>query len=183
MIRILVMQPMAIDPRNRININPKHVIHDRHCLDEPNAIVERAMRDPHVQYIGQVQTRHKPAANEINRPDCEPEPRSEVRGGEVHTRQRIRKNGEVAINVVDFHIALRCALFKQSSTSVSNDKLKNALGFLNGLCAERSRAVCRLRTAEWRADDLSHSPLATTPRAASARRSLLRPVPASRRRR
>ena len=69
MIRILMMQPMTIHPRNRINVNPEDIIHDRHSLDEPHLVIERAMRDPHVQHIGQIQPRHKPAANKINRPD------------------------------------------------------------------------------------------------------------------
>ena len=67
MVRIFMMQAMAIHPGDRINVEPEDVVHDRDAFDEPFLVVERAMRDPHVKNIGQIQPRQEPADDKVKR--------------------------------------------------------------------------------------------------------------------
>ena len=66
MVRIFVMQSMAIHPGNWIHINPEGVIHDSNGFYEPFLIVQRAMSDSHMKNIGQIQSGKKPTRYKIN---------------------------------------------------------------------------------------------------------------------
>ena len=69
MVRILVMQAMAIYPRDWIYIDSERVIHNRDGFDEPFLIVKGPMSDSEMKNVGQIQAAEKPAKDKINRAD------------------------------------------------------------------------------------------------------------------
>ena len=66
MVRMFVMQSMAIHPGDRIYIEPEDVIHDRDGFDEPFLVVKRTMGDTQMENIGQIQPAKEPTKDEIN---------------------------------------------------------------------------------------------------------------------
>jgi hypothetical protein len=52
MVRIFVMQAVAIHPGDWIYIDRERVIHDRDGLDEPFLIVKGAMSDSEMKNVG-----------------------------------------------------------------------------------------------------------------------------------
>src|SRR5579863_8144430 len=103
MIRIFMMQSMAIDPGDRIYINREGVVHDRHGFDEPFLVIECAVSNPQMKYISQEQSTHKPAKNKISRADRESLPRPQVSRSRINAGQHVEKNDEIAAEIVNFH--------------------------------------------------------------------------------
>jgi hypothetical protein len=103
MVSIFMMQSMPIHPGDRIDIDPKCVIHDGDECDEPFLIVEGTMRDSQMKNIGQIQPGEKPAEDKINSADQQSGPSSQVSWGGIHTSQHVEKNYQIAGDVVDFH--------------------------------------------------------------------------------
>src|SRR6266702_6338493 len=103
MVRIFMMKAMAIYPGHRIHIDREGVVHDRDRLHEPFLIVERAMRDSQMKDIGQIQPAKKPAKNKINSAYQHPGPEPQMRWGGIHTSQQVKKNNQIACEVVYFH--------------------------------------------------------------------------------
>jgi len=114
MIGIFMMQAMAIHPGDRIYVDPEDVVNDSDAFYEPFLIVERAMRDSHMQNIGQIQPGKKPTEGEINSADQQSSPRSQVSRGGIHTSQQVAENNQIPSDVVDFH-ELPVVVFKQKS--------------------------------------------------------------------
>ena len=52
MIGIFVMQTMAIDPDERIHIKTESIVQNSDALYEPWLVIERAMRDAHMENVG-----------------------------------------------------------------------------------------------------------------------------------
>ena len=69
MVRMFMMQSMAVHPSDRIYMKPEDVIHDGDSFYEPFLVVERTMSDSQMKNIGQVQTARKPAKDKINSAD------------------------------------------------------------------------------------------------------------------
>jgi len=103
MVGILVMQPMTIDPGDRIYVDPEDVVNHRDALYEPFLIVECAMSDSHVKNIGQIQPRKKPTKDKIDSAYRHSNPRSQMSWGRIHTSQHVGKNNQIACDVVYSH--------------------------------------------------------------------------------
>ena len=103
MVRMLVMQPMAIHPGDRTYIEPEDVVHDSDDFYEPFLVVERTMSDTQMKNVGQIQPAKEPAKDKINSADQRASPRSQMSWGEIHTTQHVGKNDQIAGEIVDFH--------------------------------------------------------------------------------
>ena len=103
MVGIQMVQSMPADPCDRIHINPKKIIRDGNGLDEPFLIIQRTVRDAHMQHIGQIHPRQKPASHKINRAHQQPAPRPQPRRREIHTSQHVAHNNQIPADVVHFH--------------------------------------------------------------------------------
>lgn len=103
MVRMLMMQAMAIHPADRIYIEREDVIHDRDRFNEPFLVVERTMCDSQMKNVGQIQPTQKPAKGKINSAGQHSKPRAEMSWGEIHTSQHVSKNNRIACDVVYFH--------------------------------------------------------------------------------
>jgi hypothetical protein len=73
--------------------------------------------------IGQIQPAKKPAKYEINCAYQHSSPRPQMSWGGIHASQHIRKNNQIAGDIVYFH-GLPVALFKQKSQLLSNNKFE-----------------------------------------------------------
>src|SRR5580658_1356885 len=120
MIRIFVVQSMAIHPGDWIYIDRKGVIHDRDGFDEPFLIVKGTMSDSEMKNIGQIQAAHEPAKDEINCPYEQSAPGPQMSRSEIHTGERVGNNNQIAHEIVDFHDRSPVGLFKQKSDLLSN---------------------------------------------------------------
>ena len=69
MVRVLVMQTMAIDPADGIHLKPQGVVQDRDELYEPLLVIERTMGNSHVKNVGQIKPAKKPGAYKISSAD------------------------------------------------------------------------------------------------------------------
>ena len=103
MIGELVVEPVPVDPTDRIHVDAEGVVHDRDGLDEPVLVVERAMRDPHVDHAGQVHAADEPAHHEVRRADQQADPGTDIGRCEVHAGQRIGQDERPTRDVVDLH--------------------------------------------------------------------------------
>ena len=103
MVGVPVVQPVPVHPGDRIDVDAEGVVHERDGLDEPLLVVERAVRDPHVDDGRQVQPADEPDDDEIGRADQQARPGADVRRREKHAGQRVGKNDRVADSVINFH--------------------------------------------------------------------------------
>src|SRR6478752_2584392 len=103
MVRMLVMQPMAIHPGDRPYVKPEDAVHDSNDLYEPFLVVERTMSDPQMEHIGQIQPTQEPAKDKINSTDQQASPRSQMSRGEIHATQHVGKDDQITGEIVDFH--------------------------------------------------------------------------------
>jgi hypothetical protein len=103
MVRIFMMQAVAIYPGDWIYIDRERVIHDRDGLDEPFLVVKGTMSDAEMKNIGQIQATEKPAKNKINRANQQSLPWSQVSGGKVQGSQHVGNNNQIAREIVYFH--------------------------------------------------------------------------------
>jgi hypothetical protein len=103
MVRIFVMQSMAIYPGNWIYIDRERVVYDRDGFDEPFLIVKGTMSDSEMKNVSQIQATEKPAKNKINRADQQPLPQSQVSRRGIHVRQHVGTNNQIAHKIVYFH--------------------------------------------------------------------------------
>src|SRR5437879_9583680 len=103
MVRMLMMQSMAIYPGDRIYIKPEDIIADCDGFYEPFLIVERTMSNAQMKNIGQVQAARKPAKDKIDSADHQSGPRSQMRWGEIHTSQHVQNDNQIAREIVYFH--------------------------------------------------------------------------------
>jgi len=62
---------MAIHPRPRVDVDPERVEQERRGFDEPSLELERAMREAHVQDLGEVDAGEEPDEHEIQPADHE----------------------------------------------------------------------------------------------------------------
>ena len=72
MIGELVVEPVPVNPGDRVHVDAEGVVHERDGLDEPLLVVERAMGDAHVDHAGQVHAADEPARHEVGRADSKP---------------------------------------------------------------------------------------------------------------
>ena len=103
MVGMLMMQAMAINPLDRINVDSEDVGHDSDRFYEPFLIVEGAMSDSQMKNIGQVQPAKKPTKDKINSAYQQTSPRSQLSWSGIHTSQHVGKNNQIACDIVDFH--------------------------------------------------------------------------------
>ena len=94
---------MAVHPRDRINIDPESVIHDRDGFHEPFFVVERTMGDPQMEDIGQIHAGNKPARHKVDSADQQSSPWSQVSWGGNHARHQVDENNQIAGEVIDLH--------------------------------------------------------------------------------
>src|SRR5579862_8461593 len=106
MVSVNVMQSMAIDPGDGIDVKAEGVVHNGDEFHEPFFVVERTVSDSQMKNVGQIQAAKKPASDEINAPDQQAHPRAQMSWREIHTSQRVEQNNQTANDVVDFH---RCS--------------------------------------------------------------------------
>ena len=102
-VRMFMMQPVAIHPGNGIDIEPEGVIHDRDRFYKPFFVVERSMRDSHMKDIRQIHPAEKPKRDEIDSADEKSSPRSQMRRSEEHASQNVENNNQIADEIVCFH--------------------------------------------------------------------------------
>ena len=55
------MEPMAVYPRDGIDVDTESIVHERQALHEPILVIERAVGDTHVNDARQIQPRKEPA--------------------------------------------------------------------------------------------------------------------------
>jgi hypothetical protein len=103
MIGVLVVQAVAIHPGDGIDVDAEGVVHEREALDEPFLVVERAMRDPHVNHAGEVQAGEEPADDEVCHADPQPRPGAEMGRREIRRSRRIAQQTCITDRVVDLH--------------------------------------------------------------------------------
>jgi hypothetical protein len=106
MIGKLVVKPVPVHPRDRIDVDPEGVVDDREGLYKPLLVVESAMGNAHVDDGRQIQPPDEPARKEIGGADQQPCPGADVRRGEIQAAQRIDENNRVTGGVVDLHAEL-----------------------------------------------------------------------------
>src|SRR5664279_2460259 len=97
---------MPVDPRDRIDVDPERVVHDLDRLDEPLLVVQRAMRNSHVNDTRQVQPTDEPASDEIGGADRQPHPWPEGWRGEIHASRRVAEDDRVPDQVIESQIDL-----------------------------------------------------------------------------
>src|SRR5579859_3549211 len=98
-----MVQAMAIHPADGIHIKPENVVHDRDSFYEPYLVVERAMNDAQMEHIGQIQAAHEPAKDKINAADQYCSPGAQMSWGEKYTSQYVKKNNQIAREVIYLH--------------------------------------------------------------------------------
>jgi hypothetical protein len=103
MVRIFMMQPMAIDPGDRIYIDREGIIHDSDGFYEPFLVIERTMSDSQMKNIGQIQPAKKPTKDKINSAYQYSSPRPQLSWGGIHTSQQVQENNQITGEVVYFH--------------------------------------------------------------------------------
>jgi len=101
-----MVQSVAIDPGDRIDINSEDIVHGADELDKPFFVVKRTVRDSQMQNIGQVQPGYKPAKDKIRGADEQTYPRPPLSWRRIHTSHQVEKNDQIADCVVTFHEAL-----------------------------------------------------------------------------
>jgi hypothetical protein len=69
MIGELVVKPVPVNPRDRIDVDPKRVVHDREGLYKPSLVLECAVGNPHVNDGRQIKPSDEPARKEIGGAD------------------------------------------------------------------------------------------------------------------
>jgi hypothetical protein len=104
---MFVVQTVAIHPGDRIHVNAEKIIHHRDGFYEPLFIVKRAMRDSHVQHVGQIQPGKEPAGDKIDAAYQHSNPGTKMSWGEIQASQEVKKNNQTADEIVDFQVALR----------------------------------------------------------------------------
>src|SRR5580693_6812071 len=127
MVRILVMQAMAIHPGDWIYVDRERVVHDGDGFDEPVLIVKGTMSDSEMKNVGQIQAAEKPAKNKINRADQQSFPWSQVSRSGIHARQHVGTNNQIAREIVYFHDRSSSGVFKQKSKLVSKTKWRTPM--------------------------------------------------------
>src|SRR5262249_7198711 len=103
MIRMFVMQAMAIHPGDRIDVDRESVGHHRYNFYEPFLVIERAMSDSQMKNIRQIQPAQKPTKDKINSADEQSHPGAQLSWRRIHTSQRVSENDQIALQIVDFH--------------------------------------------------------------------------------
>jgi hypothetical protein len=97
------VQPVPVHPGDRIDIDAEGVVHDREPFDEPFLVVERAVRDAHVDDGGQVQPGEEPADDQVGGADQQAQPGTEVRRREVRAGQGVGEEDCIPGDVIDLH--------------------------------------------------------------------------------
>ena len=98
-----MVEPVPVNPGDRIDVNPERVIHDRDCLDEPLLVIECTMGDPHMDDGRQIQPTDEPANYEVSCADEQAHPGTDMKRCEIHAGQRIGEHDRVADDVVALH--------------------------------------------------------------------------------
>src|SRR5690242_20149695 len=107
MVGMFMMQPVAIHPGDRIDIDRENIVHDGDGFHEPFLIVQGAMSDSQMKKIGQIQPAKKPAKDKIGSADQYSFPWSPLSRSGIHASQQVQKNDQIAYDVVYFHDPLR----------------------------------------------------------------------------
>ena len=117
MVRMFVMQSMAVHPGDRIDIEPEGVIHDGDGFDEPFLVIKRTVGDTQMEKVRQVQAAKEPTKDEISGGYQCASPRSQVRWGEIDADKHVGKHDQIAGEIVDFH---QCSASGYSSRKNAN---------------------------------------------------------------